>query len=189
MSTTTIFIEHLISGALTLLAILFGVAATGIIQLTDVRTILELESFSAILGIAFAYPLGIFIDNVADKILESPDSKMRNKSGLKKGATARLMMISKGSSLANFMNYRRTRIRIARSSAVNFAFLTLCVVTFLIARRSEIGSITNMTVGVVLIGGLALTLFALYSWYEISRNYHDRTAEFIKLDSEIEEVN
>ncbi len=77
LSTTELFVEHIISGILSLIwigAIVF--CFTGV-DTSFMPLIKDLWGLLAVVATAIAYPVGIFVDTAADKILENWNGKIK----------------------------------------------------------------------------------------------------------------
>ena len=70
MSTTQLFVEHLIAGALTLFGIVLIIFAIGGIDANLMEKLLKYEGLLTVVGVSAMYPLGIFTDNFADFLLK-----------------------------------------------------------------------------------------------------------------------
>lgn len=130
MNVTALIVEHVLSGvqAAFVLALayfgIFGVPATFPV-ISEVWAV----PFS-VLGLAIVYPLGIFVDEVSDFGLSRFEKRIKRqifrRYDLPEEATLLWLLVKQESAfLAAYLGYVRTRIRIARSTALNMLMLTL----------------------------------------------------------------
>lgn len=140
MTTTAIFAELLVIGFQTALWItLFALAGLGIDPLKDLLPTLEKwAALLSIVAVALAYTLGVIVDRLTDMaytkwfmkrewfkkllVLRKQESKF---------SWQRLFIYVQSGQPSQFMEYSRSRIRIARSSIANIMLMALSVVTFM----------------------------------------------------------
>ena len=176
MKTTAIFAEVLVIGLqavvwLSLFALSFSgvswVARDALAELPDWTPLI------AVFAIAFAYPLGIIVDRMADSIFHPLDLRIRAKvlRGSKpRPARMRLYILAKNEGVALFLDYIRSRLRIARSTSLNLVLLTLSAAVFLTTRNLT----GELEVIPLVASGVMLGLASLFAWYRISRTYYKR---------------
>jgi hypothetical protein len=194
MVTTAIVAEILVTGLLALVwLILAFLNITGLIRI-DGTTVTQLKDWASlilVLVLGFAYPLGVIVDRAADWLVGPIDWRLRNNHfkydddddvNLPKVSEARLRMLldSKNEGLASFLNYVRSRLRLARSTCLNLILITLAA-AILLGTRSSIG---NMELHAVIAGGLVLFSLSLFAWVRLSRTYYKRLAQGYKLVTE-----
>ena len=188
MSTTDVIIEHLISGIqaaiwlLLLTVLLFGDSWVSWATIKDIPTEL------IIAFIAIVYPIGIFIDEIADRLLnpfvEIIRTHIFNKEDIPndkrhKVRVSYILPYSKeDDSLRLYFNYVRTRIRIARASIINFSLITIFLILFLIVHSSNDIFLLIM----VFCLGTLITLIAIFSWYSFTKTFVQRTAILWKIN-------
>jgi len=175
MSTTSIIIEHLISGlqaAIWIILIIFTFIGYDWIDIAKVK---ELSTLITFIGFAFVYPLGIFVDDLSDKVFHKWMKKIRKKRFIKEGikedkfeATAFYLLRESGDDfLRNYFNYIRMRIRISRSASINFLFCTVTAIAFTLAQFS----LRFVLVVIELVVGGGLTLMAIFVWSRITDTF------------------
>ncbi|MBT8363809.1 MAG: hypothetical protein KJP23_03825 [Deltaproteobacteria bacterium] len=142
MSTTAIIVEHLISGLqaciwiFLIVLMLFGYNWINLDRVKAFSTLLTM------LTIAILYPIGIFIDDIADFIFGHWSKQIRSARFQKedieidddKTTAFQLLQDTKDDFLKSYFSYVRMRIRIARSASFNFAVCTVAVVAFTVFR-------------------------------------------------------
>jgi CDP-diglyceride synthetase len=127
-TTTNFTIEYLIGGALFLFIILFFALSTFNLDIETLSKISEKNQFLVLLVfVAVAYPLGIFLDEFADGILERKQRSIKHKAGVDKRypTTLGLMIHIDNRRLVSHFDSMRTKIRVARVIFLNSIFLTL----------------------------------------------------------------
>src|SRR3954466_1712965 len=126
MSTTALFVDLLIIGiqvATWLILLIFTVFDYRWFSLEYIK---GSETAIAVMLLPMFYPIGIFIDNLADYVLHSWRDDIRKKSGLDEDQTiTKLLTTLKDDKLSEYFDYVRIRIRISRSSALNFMLITI----------------------------------------------------------------
>lgn len=190
MSTTQLFVEHLIAGAFTLFGILIiTIAITGF-NPAMMQAVMDYQALLAIGSTALMYPLGIFTDNLSDEVLKGKNEKLRKKHKLNEGriTAAKLIAQLDNDSISRHFAYSRMKIRISRAAIFNFAFVSFSLAIFFLARGSEFPSIIVwVAVSVSVLIGATLSLFAYWNWYTISNNHHKLTARIWNDTTEIRE--
>jgi hypothetical protein len=148
VATTAIFAEILVVGFqaaawLTLLVLgLFG---------TDWVTLSELETWAALITVAVvaaAYMLGVIVDRIADDVFllgaRLVAGRLPGTRAGKSGSGAddagpdvrrkRVVVIDASEGLGKFLDYQRSRLRVARATAVNAALSVPATTIFLAAQ-------------------------------------------------------
>jgi hypothetical protein len=187
MSTTALFIELLITGVQAAIwLILFILCLLGFDWINPER----LKGFEAPLAVALLsifYPAGVFIDNLADRLFRPWELKIREAYNLKKTQTAlTLLMQTKDQSLASHFAYIRSRIRISRSSAFNFALMTIAGVTFTASRLRGVQRFPFWrTLLLEILIGLLLTALAALAWRQINHSFFKWVIRGYDINSDI----
>ena len=173
MSTTAIFIELLITGLqaaiwLTLLVL----CLLGFDWINPER----LKGFEAMFAVALlpiVYPAGVFIDYLANQLFSDWEKKIRATYNLDKDQTAlKLLMQTKDPALITHFNYIRSRIRICRSSAFNFALITISSLLFTVVRCRTFPRFPFWrTLFLEIAIGGSLTLLAALAWRHINKSF------------------
>ncbi len=136
------------------------------------------DAVLAVLLLPIVYPVGIFIDNLADDLLRPIGRRIRKRFTLDETPSVmKLLAKTKDDFLSRYFDYVRTRIRISRSSALNFTLITFFGELFLWIRwRPTFGATQGEWMGMVgLLGGI-LTALAVFSWYRITVTFSKKLA-------------
>ena len=177
LSTTELLVEHIISGILSLLWILVLVFTFTGLDLSIFPVIKVFWALFAIVITAIAYPIGIFIDALADKMLDSWNNKIKAKNNLPDHFSM-IMLINKmnDDNVRSYFTYNRFKLRVARSSFVNFSMIAVSGFLFLLIRGSELGIGASLKIGltVLVVFGI-LSLASLFLWREIAVTTHRRS--------------
>lgn len=194
MTSTTIFAEILVVGLqaaiwLGLLLLLIADFKGGNIEAV-LRLMTSFKEWAALITafmLGLAYALGIIVDRLADSassLLEKqiyPEKKRREKAleELRKDGFSvelpssvglrRLRVMSANPEMTKFLEYIRSRMRIARSTSFNLIPLTLVAV--LLARHQ------NYLWLLILLAGLVLLAVSIYVSLRISDSYYARLSE------------
>ena len=174
MSTTALFVDLLIIGiqvATWLILLIFTVFGYNWFSLDYIK---ERETVIAVVLLPMFYPVGIFIDNLADYILNSWREKIWEKyDSSKKQTVSRLLTTLKDDRLSDYFDYVRIRIRISRSSALNFTLITILSVIFTLTRLGTVLGDSKWTVVAfeLVIGAFFIGL-AIYSWFSITDTFY-----------------
>lgn len=170
MSTTSLIIEFLITGIqvgiwLSLLFLsIFGIDWIVFDKIKDSEIII------GVLALPIVYPIGIFVDNLADALLNRWNFKIRAKYVPEKSQSIiKLLVTANNERLASIFEYSRTRIRISRSTALNFFIITIVLPIFIIKRiESLFGMSKDWLAALGSITSALITIFALWSWQHIT---------------------
>jgi hypothetical protein len=192
MSTTALVIEHLIIGLqaaiwLSLLILTaFGWNWINLSVLKDFTTILTF------VGLAIVYPIGIFVDELADFALRPWMKGIRKRrfqlEGFEPGdldlATINLSQKTDDEFLKSYFNYVRMRVRVSRSTALNLALITITSSIFTIVQFHHSQSLMLIIFTEVFVG-LLLTALSIWVWREVSDTFTKQTLRVIKANSTI----
>jgi hypothetical protein len=181
MSTTAIVAEILIIGFQT--SIWFSMMIITIFgyEWIDLSKVKGWETFIVLIAVGIFYTLGVIIDRLTDSLFHPWDLLLRKK--YMRGtditlAKMRLSIMSKNEKITNFLEYLRSRIRIARSSGVNFFLITLVLSIFILIRYtgSEGGAKLEymLFIGTV---GVFLVFFSILAWTRITKTYYKRISQ------------
>lgn len=178
MSTTSLFVDLLISGIQVAMWLCLLVGCILGADTSILGKIKEWDAVLAVLLLPIVYPVGIFIDNLADDLLRPINRRIRRRLLLDETSTVmKLLSETKDDFLSRYFDYVRTRIRISRSSALNFALITLFGELFVWMRwQPSFGAKQGVWMGMIaLLGGL-LTSLAVFSWYRITTTFSKKLA-------------
>lgn len=187
MSTTALVIEHLITRLqaaiwLSLLVLTaFGWNWINLSVLKDFTTILTF------VGLAAIYPIGIFVDELADFVFKPWMKRIRRKRFRLEGfdpddldlTTMSLLQQTDDEFLKTYFNYIRMRIRVSRSTALNLVLITVAALFFTTVRFSHSQSFTLIIFVVIFIGTL-LTVLSAWVWREVTDIFAKQTLRAFK---------
>jgi hypothetical protein len=176
MKTTQIIIEHLIAGIQMLIWLaLFVFSLTG----TDWYTpeAWHINSTAALaISVAFVYPFGIIIDNIADRLLKGREKKIRASIPGGQQSMRKLLLQLDDADITDSFNYIRMRIRISRSACINFVMMTIAALTFVGAQLN--GNDTYFAIA--LIFGPLLIFLSYFSWQLLTKSCYSKLAKRYK---------
>jgi hypothetical protein len=187
MSTTALVIEHLITGLqaaiwLSLLVLTaFGWNWINLTVLKDFTTILTF------VGLAVVYPIGIFVDELADFVFKPWMKRIRRKRFRLEGfdpddldlTTMNLLQKTDDEFLKTYFNYIRMRIRVSRSTALNLALITVTALIFTVVRFSHSQRFA-LIIFVVIFVGILLTALSAWVWCGVSDTFAKQTLRAFK---------
>jgi hypothetical protein len=184
MSTTVLFVEHLITGfQATVWTSLLVLSVFGY-EWVDLNKYKDFIAIVTMLVISFIYPLGVFVDNTSDELLKSWNRKIREKCIEDKTLSARkLLTITDDDAFAEYLGYVRTRI--SRSTFLNFLLITLTAIIFTATRLQVVcGSDFWKVIVFEIIVGSFIKIFALANWHKISHTFAKQIARGFEIVSE-----
>jgi hypothetical protein len=176
MTTTNVFAELLIIGIETLAWIallIFSLFGNGWIDFAFFNNLAI-----AIPLAAAAYVLGIIMDRVSDTLLAGADHAIRRQvlgeRAAQSFAQLRSYILARSSYLATDLDYLRSRLRIMRSSIVNFGLLAIFGAAFILSRLQIALSTKFSAAATAFIAGLVLASLSYYAWRASSITYYLR---------------
>jgi hypothetical protein len=192
MSTTALVIEHLIIGLqascwlLMLILTILGFEWVKPSFLTDFTTLLTF------LGLSIAYPLGIFMDELADYFFKPWDKKIRKRRYSSEGVSFEdneltafyVLQRTDDEFLKTYFKYIRMRIRISRSTALNFFLITfsgflLIVTKFKGSPKFSLIVFSELSIGIL------FTVFSVWVWREITDTFSRQIARAFKANPDV----
>ena len=187
MSTTALFIELLITGVQAAIWLALLILCLFGFDWVNPERLKGFEVMFAVILLPIVYPAGIFIDYLADRLFNPWEMKIRKAYNLKNTQTAlKLLVEIKDQTLASHFTYIRSRIRISRSSALNFALLTISSVCFTVIRLRNIpGFPFWKTLLLEVIMGLSLTALAALAWREINHSNYKWVVRGYNINTDI----
>jgi len=187
MSTTALFIELLITGVQAAIWLALLILCLFGFDWVNPERLKGFEVMFAVILLPIVYPAGIFIDYLADRLFNPWEMKIRKAYNLKNTQTAlKLLVEIKDQTLASHFTYIRSRIRISRSSALNFALLTIASVCFTVIRLRNIpGFPFWKTLLLEVIMGLSLTALAALAWREINHSNYKWVVRGYNINTDI----
>lgn len=173
MSTTAIFVEILIVGlqAFVWLALLLGVDK--IVHLLE--ALKEYAALISMLVVALAYVIGIFVDRIADNFYKifRYESETPAPVGL-----MRLRIMKESEGMAKFLEYQRSRLRIARATAFNLFLIILVGLIFVIRHYLENQNNADTNIELLMIGiGIIVLYIAIITTRRIDEAQIKRLVE------------
>ena len=170
MSTTSLIIEFLIIGIQVAIWLILMFLSIFGVDWFVFEKIKGFEIIIAALALPIVYPIGIFVDNLADSLLDKWNWKIRGEYIPEKSQSViKLLVIAKNEWLAAIFEYSRTRIRISRSTALNFLIITVILPTFIITRLDSLfGTYTWWVAALGFTTCALIMIFALWSWQHIT---------------------
>ena len=118
--------------------------------------------------LAAAYVIGIFVDRVADSVFTRLDVDW-NRHGNLPLSRARLTVMSKNKEVAMFLDYIRSRERIARATCFNLFAGTIALALFLGSRGAS-----PLAIAGTVVAGVLVAFAALLVARRISKAYYHR---------------
>jgi len=168
MTTTAVFAEMLVAGIEAAVWMVLLALAIAQPHKSDLSRLASFKDFGALVAtfvLALSYGLGIVIDRVADSIFEKIFGKAN-----KAQALMRLQVLGRGDKVTDFLEYIRTRIRVARSTTLNFALTSVAAPLFLV-RCTEASRDQILMTALVLAG---LTIMGAFTAARIGKTYDER---------------
>ncbi len=189
MRTTALVVEHLIVGSQTVVAIVFLLASLhGYEWLLLPAPAYQL--LTLVFSLLIAYPLGIFIDELADRAFQQYTRSIRKKYDHREERKAfELLIRLKEKSTTQYFHYLRSRIRIARSSVLNFLLLTIASVLFTLTQLAPTlgGQLTKVVI-TQLIVGLLLSLLAFFCLGHFTETFARKVKQGFELLERMEQT-
>lgn len=184
MNTTLLFVEIFIAGLQALFWMcllvfnLFGVISV------PTETLEKLGDWTILLSallFSFSYSLGILVDRVANTLFSFWDRRIQAHYVL--GSTFSLSAIRfqlENEFLNKQLEYIRSRLRIARSSSLNFLLITVMLILF-IYRSGLIAPDLRLAYSwfVGIVGGVCVALFVA-AWYSLTKTNYNLVSEVNK---------
>lgn len=181
MTTTAIFAELLVIGLLTVSWL--GLIMSATLGIPPLGPLKGWEALATVAILALAYLLGIPTDRVADSITDGLDHAIANRSSRTETAgigpeEMRLRLMAAPAPAIQFLDYARSRRRIARAAALD-GVITAVVSLVLLVGQSR-GWPLHMS-ATVLVVALAFSLFvgaaAAFAWWRIGKMYFERLSQ------------
>jgi hypothetical protein len=173
MSTTALFIELLITGLQAFLWLILVALTTFDYRWMSLDKVKGFEAILAVLLLPIVYPMGVIVDNWADKFFRPWEKRIRSQYALKnEESTTRFFILTKETYLAAQMSYIRSRIRISRATAVNAALITATLFFFLVFRCWELPAFPlKRALAFELIIGTLMALLSALTWKRLNHAF------------------
>ncbi len=175
MKTTQLIIEHLIAGIQMMIWLLLLVLSVTGMEGFSLSELGINDTVALSIAVAFVYPLGIIIDNMADLLLKKQEKKIRQSIPGGAQSMRRLLILLKDASTEEQFSYIRMRIRISRSACLNFFMLSLALLAFTIFQLGDHAHFSNLIV-LELVAGAVLVFLSYYSWYLLTKSCYGKLA-------------
>jgi hypothetical protein len=178
MSTTAIFAELLVCGLQTLTWLVL--VAVAIVGPGPLAPLLDVPSLASVFVIGLSYALGVVFDRLWDLILKwtgiggwlsrrARAAAGRIKPGDEYDAIRRRVYGADAGNAARFVDYNRSRMRIARASTFNFLLITVTG-TLCCAVHADTWGTDPMVM--VAIGGTALFVVSALAFHDLRKSYY-----------------
>lgn len=175
MNTTSIVVEHLVIGAQAFVWVILFICSMFGFEWME-KAWMTSEVVAIVGSLVFVYPVGIFVDEIADMCFKPLTTWIRRKHKLPDKQTVfQLLVLLENESTTQYFQYLRSRIRIARSSTINFFVITIasCVVTVTqLSHRLDADACWFVLFEVVV--GLGLTAIAFIGAYRMNDTFAKR---------------
>ncbi len=176
MATTNVFAELLIIGIETMAWIALMIFSLWGYSWVDFAIFNNLVI--AIPLAATAYVLGIMMDRVSDGLLAKPDHAIRRnvlgERAAKSFSQLRSYILARSPYLSSDLDYLRSRLRIMRSSTINFGFLALTGAAFILTRLEAAANVKYWAAAFTFFAGMLLSSLSYYAWNISSLTYYLR---------------
>lgn len=185
MNTTLLFAELLIIGlqtAVWILLLLINIFGTGWIQTIQTSHLADWQAAILVVLLSVFYVIGIIIDRVADALFSGWERRLR-RAGFPEPPMPIVVLrfeLARGNEHLNHQfEYNRTRMRISRASAVNFALATIMGILYILIRSQASSPNEKWILAfVILIIGTVLALGAAFTWRKLIRGYFGMLKEY-----------
>jgi hypothetical protein len=176
MSTTTLFVDLLIIGIqVAIWLVLLFLSLFGV-EWIDLSKVKGWEATIGVLFLPLVYPVGVFVDHLADALLSRWRKRIRDEYVQDKSRTVMdLLMTAKDDKLSAYYDYLRIRIRISRSSAFNFSVIAVLFPVFVAVRLSGWAGVPSWFLAVsVALASVAVAGLALYTWVGLTHGFYEK---------------
>lgn len=188
MSTTALVIEHLITGlqsTIWLALLILTVFGWNWINLKLLEDLLPVITF---IGLATVYPIGIFVDEVADFIFTPWMKRIRDKRFKQEEmdpddlevTIMNLLRKTDDEFLKTYFNYIRMRIRVSRSTSLNLVLILISAFLFTLTRLTHLKNYSLLMSTLIIVGILSIAL-SIWVWYKVSDTFSKQTIRAYKL--------
>lgn len=176
MATTAIFAELLVSGIETLawLAFLVCIVQRRHFDSAMLTSLKEWSALVTILTVAAAYALGTVSDRLADAVFRTWDERLRRKrfpDDDQVGLT-RLCVAKESESLTKYLEYIRSRMRVARTTSFNAACFGVASIA-----GAATGYLSGPSAATSVILSVVIAVLAAYSWSDSSAMFYRRLSQ------------
>ncbi len=180
MNTTSVLVDILIIGIQVLTW--FCLLVFSFVLKTDILDF-EKTPFLIFVIIAMAYTLGVVFDYIFAPIFEcfkGVDEKNTYKN------VSVIKIIHKHEEIHNYLDSQYARLRIARATVINLPLITIFLCLF-IWRNNFNYYIYDYAILYILLIGITLTIFSVFSWRRRNKNYIKYINEILQIIQENKE--
>lgn len=175
MDTTLLFVELVIAGVqastwlIMLIVVLFGYAWV------QVPVIAEWKSVALVLLLAFSYPLGVVFDRFADLVFEPWNKRLQKRYFPNPPCpivVMRFQITKDDEHLNHQFEYTRTRMRIARASAINLGLIAILATALVLLRAQGLAAGDRVRAAAGFLGiGACMVSLCVYAWRNLMVSY------------------
>jgi len=171
MSTTLLFVELLIIGVeVTLWMLLLALAVFDLSWLKAAATT-GWENVLTVLFLAICYTTGILFDRFADWVFSGASEHLKERI-IPNPPEPYVVMRFKAAKGDEYLNrlfeYIRSRMRIARASAINLPLIAVFGLILVATRATSISQSAKLGLFITIpVFGVAFTMLALFSWHRL----------------------
>jgi hypothetical protein len=181
MNTTTILVEHLISGVQAMIWFILLTLSVFGFEWINLEKLKGFETILSFVALVFAYPLGVFIDNLSDILLLNKSKKIKLKHIKNEKLNVGYVLDKASTPLGNYFTYTRMRIRIGRVTFINFILVTMMLVIFTKVRLSQyLLNSVNWVIFWEITTGIFMIAFAFWNWNSITNTFYEKAAKEIE---------
>lgn len=178
MNTTLLFVEILITGLQTstwIFLFVLSVSGYGWLQTSQLKDLSNWSTLIMLFVLSFAYALGIVVDRLADAIFHDWNKRIGKQILVDavRPSTQRFSLGKDNDYLNNQIEYTRSRMRIARASALNYALIAISSAAFVYTQLQFLstGKKVSYTLAILILGAL-LSSSSIYAWWKLTKTYY-----------------
>jgi hypothetical protein len=200
MSTTLLFAELLIAGiqvVVWFVLLVFSVFGYEWVFNIQTQAFSDWQILISVVALSFVYVLGILFDRFADILFRKWDRAITTKIFIgnkfpkedihRVFAVTRFQLSQENEYLHHQFEYTRSRQRIARASALNFAIITVLALVFVATRLRGIPNYSTLLWFIALTGSL-LSALAIVTWHKLITSYYHHILANIRARQDRKEV-
>ncbi len=176
MTTTALFVELLVGGVQTLVWVtLLTLACCGPDHIEGI--IAQQSLGSGVILILLAYAIGVVFDRLWDLVLKPIDRMIRKRIAPEPGRVDRIraLLFSKDETKVSFVEYIRSRMRIARATVCNSVMIAVSAFTVRTAHHHEP---CTSWMACLAVFALVLFLLSLYAYIDTTKGYYKTLCRF-----------
>jgi hypothetical protein len=182
MDTTLLVVELLIAGTQVSVWLFMLILTFFGYSWIQIQGVADWQNIAVVLFLAFSYSLGVVFDRFADFVFEPWNRRLKNKIIPNPPFPIVVMRFEIGKdneSLHHQFEYTRSRMRIARASAINMGLIAVSAIAFVLARVQGISNSDKIGLCIaLLVTGACLVSLCVYAW----RNLMETYLELVKIN-------